>query len=362
MARILVIDDDPELLDMLRLLLERRGGHEVVLSTNGEDGLARARETPPDLAIVDVMMPGMTGYEVCRRLRESPETASVPILILTARGQAVDRAAALDVGADEHIAKAVPMSDLLGRINALLERRARLADFRAVVLLGLRGGVGVTTLAVNLAATLVREKRGNVCLVDLCPSSGHVALQFGLRPEPNWSDLIQSGFPDAQAVGDLLLEHASGLQVLASPIVPLVEQRLSRPAMEGLLRALQERFDIVVVDTPSMLDEATMVVLDAATHTWLVMTAELASIQTVVGTIRALGQRVDEFSVILNQAAPGRRTSPAAVERVLKRPVDGDVPFDVRQAQALAQGEPLAFCKEDSLLATAIGRLAGRLI
>jgi CheY-like chemotaxis protein len=362
MAKILLIDDDREMLDMLRLLLERRGGHETILSSDGEEGLAKAREDAPDLAIIDVMMPGMTGYEVCRRLRESPETASMPILILTARGQAVDRVAALDAGADEHIAKPVPVAELLAKVNGLLEQYVASGRSRVVVLFGLRGGVGVTTLAVNLAATLFREHRGSVCVVDLCPSSGHVALQFGMRPEPSWLDLVESGVPGAQAVEALLLEHPSGIHLLASPIVPLVGRRLSRSTAEKVLRTLQERFDILVVDTPLLLDQATMAALDAATDTWLVMAAEPASIQTVLGISRALGQRAEEFSVILNQAAREHRVSPAAIERVLKRPLGGDIPFDPRQAQALARGEPLALGKPDSLLATAMGQLAKRLI
>ena len=107
MARILVIDDNADLLQMIRLLLTERGGHEVVLSAEGADGLAKAAENPPDLAIVDVMMPGMTGYQVCRKLRETPATADIPIIILTARGQDIDRQASLDAGADVYIASTV---------------------------------------------------------------------------------------------------------------------------------------------------------------------------------------------------------------------------------------------------------------
>jgi CheY-like chemotaxis protein len=361
MAKILIIDDDPELLDMLRLLLERRGGHEVVASNDAEDGLAKAREHAPELAIVDVMMPGMTGYEVCRQLRESPETASIPILMLTARGQAVDRVAALEAGADEHIAKPVHMADLLDKVNELLEQRAALDRCRVAVLLGLRGGVGVTTLAVNLAATLQREAQGEVCVADLCPSSGHVALQFGVRPEPDWSRLMGSDAPDEEDVESLLLEHRSGVHLLASPIVPLVEQQLSRATAAAALGVLQERFDTLVVDTPSLLNEATMAALDLATHTWLVITPEPASIQTVFGLVRALGDRVDKFSVVLNHTARERHTPPDAVGRLLNRPIAGEILFDPRQAQALARGEPLALLKPDSLLATGVERLASRL-
>jgi len=362
MARILVVDDDTALLDMARVLLEKQGGHEAVLSADGEEALAIARENPPDLAIIDVMMPGMTGYELCRQLRASPETAAMPILVLTARGQPVDRAAALEVGADEHVAKPFEMSDLLDRVNELLEWGATAARSRIVVLLGLRGGVGVTTLAVNLAATLLREGRDSVCLVDLCPSSGHVALQLGLRPEPNWKKLASIATPDADAVEGALMEHRSGLRVLASPIVPVVGEGLPRSTVETVLGTLRERFEIVVVDTPSVLGGATMAALEAATNTWLVMAAEPASIQTVLGTGRALGEQADAFSVILNQAAPGQAVSPRATEQVLKRRLAGNTPFDPGQAQALARGQPLAFGEPDSPLAKAMNGLVKTLI
>ena len=72
MARILVIDDNVELLETIRQILEQRGGHQAVLSADGADGLAKALADPPDMAIVDVMMPGVSGYEICRRLRANP--------------------------------------------------------------------------------------------------------------------------------------------------------------------------------------------------------------------------------------------------------------------------------------------------
>jgi len=288
MAKILVIDDDAELLEMIRLLLEQRGGHQTVLSADGADGLAKALADPPDLAIVDVMMPGVSGYEICRQLRANPPTTSIPIIILTARGQLVDRQAALDAGADHYMAKPVMMMELLEQVNDLLAKRAAekppvLAG--TVVLMSLRGGVGVTTLAVNLAATLAQtggdsppvegtEGGRTACLVDLCPSSGHVALQLGLRPEPNWSDLIQASIPDAQVIEAHLLQHASGLRVLASPVFPIVGHGLSRTVVQTTLRILQQRFAATVVDAPSVLNEVTMAVLEAATVVGLVITAE----------------------------------------------------------------------------------------
>ena len=278
MAKILVIDDEADLLEMMRLTLERRGGHQTVLSAEGKEGLALALADPPDLAIIDVMMPGVTGYEICRRLRANPSTASVPVLILTARAQPVDRDAALDAGADDYMTKPVMMAELLDRIDTLLTKRTigkSPISPETIVLLSLRGGVGVTTLAVNLAATLAQA--GNIspvggseggtatCLVDLCPSSGHAALQLGLRPDPNWSDLFQaSDVEGVEIIESHLLQHGSGLRVLASPFLPVVGQGAKQKAMRTTLGILQQQFAYIVVDAPSVLDETTMSALEVA--------------------------------------------------------------------------------------------------
>ena len=119
MAKILVIDDNADLLQMLRLILQERGKHEVILSGDGADGLSRALASPPDLAIVDVMMPGITGYDVVRRMREMPQTSSVPILVLTARGQTIDQQTALQAGANAFMAKPVTPQTLLEQVENL---------------------------------------------------------------------------------------------------------------------------------------------------------------------------------------------------------------------------------------------------
>ncbi len=362
MARILIIDDDLDLLEMIKLLVERRGRHEAILSADGESGVRKAQEQPPDLAIVDVMMPGMTGYDVCRQLRETPETASIPILVLTARGQPVDREAALQAGADEHMAKPVAMADLMKKIDGMLAERSASARPNIIALASLKGGVGVTTLAASVAATLSRASSQAICLLDLCPSSGHLALHFGHRPRPDWSSLMEEDAIDARAVDALLLQISSELHLLASPMIPLVERALGRSTMKALLEILEERFDLLIVDTPSTLNEATATVLDASSDTWLIVTPDPAAIQTTFGTFRALGERSKTFPVILNQVSPTQRTSPDAIERVLKRPLAGNVPFDPDQAKALAQGKPLARHKPDAPLAKAVEQLTNDLV
>lgn len=121
LARILVVDDDPKMLSLMRRGLSF-AGYSADLAADGEDALAMARDNPPDLVVLDVMLPGLDGVEVCRRLRAGdPE---LPILMLTARGRVPDRIAGLDAGADDYLVKPFAFDELLARIKALL-RRAR---------------------------------------------------------------------------------------------------------------------------------------------------------------------------------------------------------------------------------------------
>ncbi len=363
MARILVIDDNADLLQMIRMLLEERGGHEVILSADGEDGLAKARANPPDLAIVDVMMPGMNGYEVCRQLRQNPATAQMPIIILTARGQPVDRETALAAGADEYIPKPITMAELLERVNRLLTRKVvHRAAGGTVAVLSLRGGVGVTTLAVNLAVILGRSSPNQVCLVDLSPSSGHGALQMGLRPDPNWSALalLTSG-PGSATIRNYLLTHPSGVHLLASPFVPVVGGGLSPEIVLAVLAALRENFLYVVVDLPAILTEGVMAVLGKADTILLVTAADPSALQTTVGTLQVLKPYASKVRLILNRTGPEPAPPVETLQRVLKHPISGVIPFDPSQLRALAQGKPLALSAPDSPLAQAVAHLVAEL-
>jgi two-component system response regulator MprA len=118
-ARLLVVDDDPKILSMLRRGLSFEG-YQVETAEDGPHALAAARDRLPDLVVLDVMMPGIDGIEVCRRLRTG--AGDVPILMLTARDTVQDRVAGLDAGADDYLVKPFAFDELLARVRALLRR------------------------------------------------------------------------------------------------------------------------------------------------------------------------------------------------------------------------------------------------
>lgn len=117
--KVLVIDDDRNITSFLRRALSY-AGYDVVIASDGPSGLMRALDVSPDLVILDIMMPGVDGLEVCRRLRAGSE---VPILMLTARDEVADRVVGLDSGADDYLVKPFAFEELTARIRALLRRR-----------------------------------------------------------------------------------------------------------------------------------------------------------------------------------------------------------------------------------------------
>src|SRR5215210_204121 len=131
LARVLVVDDDEKITGFLRRALAYEG-YQVDVADGGAAALALALRSPPDVVVLDVMMPGLSGLEVCRRLRAGGD---VPVLMLTARDEVADRVAGLDAGADDYLVKPFAVDELLARVRALLRRRApgtggerRLAD------------------------------------------------------------------------------------------------------------------------------------------------------------------------------------------------------------------------------------------
>ena len=128
---ILIVDDDPENIALLRLLLENRG-HSIDFADSGEEALVKAENKTPDLILLDVMLPGLNGFEVCRRLKKNPQLQSVPVLFLTAKDSREERLAGFQAGAEDYITKPFFKEEVLARVKLWAERAA---TFKALQLL-----------------------------------------------------------------------------------------------------------------------------------------------------------------------------------------------------------------------------------
>ena len=153
-----MIEDEPDIRDLLVFHLAREG-YAVTTSKSGAEGLRLAHGSPPDLVVLDLMLPEVDGLEVCRRLRRDPATQTVPIVMLTARGDEVDRVLGLELGADDYVVKPFSPRELVARIRAVLRRSRPAAAGSAPVTVGrLTIDVAAHTVSVDGAPVSLTRK------------------------------------------------------------------------------------------------------------------------------------------------------------------------------------------------------------
>ncbi len=170
-STVLIVDDESDVVDLLRYKLHG-AGYEILVATDGLSALALARDRRPDLIVLDLMLPEMNGEEVCRRLKAEEDTAAIPILMLTAKAQATERVAGLEIGADDYITKPFSPRELVLRVDAVLRRvrgavrrndRVEIGDFcidRATFEISVNGRkLDLTTTEFKLL-NLLLERRG----------------------------------------------------------------------------------------------------------------------------------------------------------------------------------------------------------
>lgn len=364
MARVYVIDDDEQLLRMVGLMLQR-GGHSTTLISNPVDGFAQIKSDKPDLLVLDVMMPNMSGHDLARQIRNTKELSDLPILILTARSQEIDRTTALESGADGYMSKPVTAQELIEKVDDLLtQKRGKSAPQQGIIisLYGMRGGVGRTTLAVNLAAALRRKSQQEVCLLELTFSSSQIALHLRLQPRTSWADLVNLDPLTWEVLKEQLMIHPSGLRVLTAPLFPQSPLMLSSELTISMLETLRNEMAFTVIDLPTVLTpslEACLNMSDMALH---VIAPEVIAVQTAVQVNRSLARSNITTSAykahIINQVGAEAQLSQASIERAINTRIAFQIGYDPNQPRALAQGVPLTLTAAKSTLPTVVQRMA----
>lgn len=363
MARVYVIDDDAQLLRMVGLMLER-GGHTVTLINDSVQALDQIVAHPPDVLVVDVMMPGKSGHDLTREIRNTKEIEELPILILTARAQDVDRRAALNSGADAYLSKPVTSQELLNLVDQLVTKQSEPSNLQQHVLTavyGFRGGTGKTTLAVNLASSLRHLSGQEVCLVDFSPGAGQAVYHMRLQARHTWADLLNVSKLDWPTLKENLTLHQSGLHVLAAPLFPMAPDLPSGNLVTTILNLLQEHMMFTVVDLPSVYNACVQTVLPMAYMGMHVLAPDVVSVQTAAHTNQLLakeGISIKYRSHILNHVMSQPALSPKAVERGLNNRVAFQIAFDPQQQRAQTQGVPITLVDPPSPLSTVISRMA----
>lgn len=351
--KIFVVDDDEMSLKITTGILKSEG-FDVATAKSGDQALASIESETPSLAILDVLMPDMDGFELCRRLRKLKSTSNIPIIILTGLTELDERLKAFDAGADDFIPKPVDPKELLARVKVLIRRTIEVKPIAATqsncettAVFSLRGGSGVSTLAANISVGLRQVWDYNTALVDLSLANGQLAMMLDLPLRNSWGDLTSVPVEDMdpELIRRVLLNHRTGLDVLATSRQPEETELLTKEQVDYTLTFLKSQYEYLIIDLPHDFSNTTITALDASDRILLVLAPELASVQnasTALQTFERLGYPPEKIELILNWTFKGNGLSRAQIEKALKREIKVTIPNGGDMfATAITLGKPI---------------------
>jgi pilus assembly protein CpaE len=372
--KILVVDDDRDSLKLIGLMLQRHG-YQITVAQTGAQALSKAEAEAPDLIILDVMMPDIDGYEVCRRLRANPQMAHLPIIMFTAKTQVTDKVAGFQAGADDYLTKPIHPAELTTRVEAML-RRARVqgepapaVTARIVGFLGAKGGVGTTTLMVNVAASMAQPDIGQgkrIVMAELAHGAGTAGLQLGFAHPSGLVTLMSTPADelDQRMVESQLIEH-NGVRMLLAP----VEARsalLPVPQVEATVSHLANVSDLLLLDLGTVLDAAAQAAVKLCRYIVLVVEPQRVALTLAqailsdLGTMDVLRDRVG--IVLLNRSPSATSVSKTTIEKLLGDVITVIPPAPELAFQAAEVGVPMIQFQPDSLASSQIRDLAKYLL
>ena len=369
--KILVVDDDLDSLRLIGLMLQRQG-YSIVAASNGMQALAKAVSEMPNLIILDVMMPDLDGYEVCRRLRANPTTAHIPIIMFTAKTQVDDKVAGFEAGADDYLTKPTHPAELTSRVKVILARSAGAQPARAqpqnaasLRFLGPKGGLGGSTLAVNVAATLTQNGQ-SVALVELRPGVGSLGLSLGFSRASGLSNLLQRPIAEItpQALEGEMVVHSSGLRMLlSSPRAAEAQAGLTVEQAELVIKQMGALVKIVLLDLGPGLTSLNTALVKMAEQITIPVEPQRVTLmmaRSMLHSLREMGIPHTRVNVVfLNRVQSGLQIPWQEAEELLGHELVAIVsPAPELSFQAAEAGYPMILYQPDSITASQLRKLA----
>ncbi len=312
-AKILIVDDEPNVLRMVSYTLNAEG-YEVITAQNGAEAISKAQTESPDLILLDVLLPDMSGVEVCAEIRKRQETINIPVIMLSALAQVPDKIKGFEAGADEYITKPITPSELLARIKALLGRfrQVRLTQpkhpGKVLVFIGAKGGVGTTTVALNVATALVMQEK-KVIAAEIRSSYGTFSAQLNLDQPKGMASLLEYELNkiNEHVVSLHLIGLPSGLKILVGPQNASEYRRIEPQHVDAMIQQLASMADYVILDLPCYYSDANEAAIRRCDLAALVVEPEstaLASGMIVVEQMKSWGIYGNRLGVILVNHVP----------------------------------------------------------
>ncbi|MBN1963638.1 MAG: response regulator [Anaerolineae bacterium] len=366
--KILIVDDDIDSLKLIGLMLQRQG-YEITAANAGAQAIAKAASDSPDLIILDIMMPDMDGYEVCRRLRADPKTQGIPIIMFTAKTLVDDKVAGFEAGADDYLTKPTHPAELASRVRAILARSAAKRgaapeQAKLLAVMGAKGGVGTSTVAANVAAALA--KKAPTILGDVRPGQGSLGAALGFEQASGFANLLTRHPRDItiRTVTDELVNHGSGMRLLLSSTRPKeANLAVSPDAVAVITQQLRALSKVVVLDIGIGLTLANQRMLQSITHLLVVVDSQRATLNMargLLGELAALGLSTSQISIVLvNRTQSSLQLSWQEAEQILGRDMLAIIsPAPELAFQAGEAGIPLIAMQPNAIVPNQLQKLA----
>ncbi|MFQ5420221.1 MAG: response regulator, partial [Anaerolineae bacterium] len=346
---ILIADDQTGVRHMLAMMFQE-AAYVVHLAEDGPQALAMAQELVPDLILLDVMMPGMSGYDVAEKLRQTSETADTPIIMLSAKGQVPDKVRGFEAGADDYVTKPVAREELLARAKALIHRSQRdhgqtAVKAKVVCVLGAKGGVGATSVALNLAAALNAKGKTSL-LAELQTAPSSALPQLGMTIEHDLGELtaLEPEKWTRSAIMGRIGQHVSGIRLLPAPqevgtavLPPLLASRIIKTAITGV--------DFLFLNPSPTYNETTREAIRQSNLVLLVTEPDKLNVKIAQSRLDVLKKwaQVDKVQIVTVTRTPSAAlVGKQALTEQLGRPIVGSVPPGPEAfQQAAVAGKPL---------------------
>jgi len=371
--RVLLIDDEQFYYKLIQKKL-KESNYELEYVKSGADGLKKIQSFDPGLIIVDLKMPEMDGFQVLERLRRDTKFSSIPVIVITAKDELDEKLKAFDLGADDYLVKPFQPDELVARMGILTRRSkaAQLAegsakkssDASVIVVHSLRGGLGCSSIAVNLGLAFQKLWGNQILLVDGVLTAGQIALMLNAKPHATWENLVgirEDTFDDL-VVDEMMCEHESGIRYVASPRFPIAADTFTSDMLALFMDKIKERNDFVIVDASHDFSDMAINMLNMSTSILLVMAPEMASLRSTMSAIEIydrLGVSMEKVKIALNNNSSNPAIKQAQLEKVLKREIDFVLPYEAGAVnRALNFGQPFILANPDLSISLALEIMA----
>ena len=378
--RLLIVDDIPETRENLRKLLFFESDIEVVgAATDGQQGIDMATELRPDIVLMDINMPGVDGITASERISQAVPFCQ--IIMMSVQGEADYLRRSMLAGAREFLIKPFSSDELISSVRRVYQlgasRRQAMptmaqmptgavsvaevtpqAEGKIVSVFSAKGGVGCSTIAVNVAIALQQNAAGKVAIVDSSLQFGDVGVLLNLYASRTIADLApHANELDSELIEDIFISHSSGVRAMLAPPRPEEADTVTPKLITDVLGRLRTIFDIIIVDTSSVLDDVVLSIMDVSEKIMVVTTPEIPAIKNAklfFEVTEALEYDRERIMFVLNKADKRINIRAEDIEANIKYKIQGQLPLDERSVtNAVNQGVPYVLGDKNSQLTQA---------